>query len=259
MTNFRKTLLAVGIGLALGFSAEVGANADSAKDGGAKQVPAVPVEKSEAEAKFGSAAANNGGKAVDGEADADYKSAAANNHSISKVDNSETEAKFGSAAANNKSYAYADNSENSKASAKGGDALSAINGGEIDKSSASAFGGDALSAQNGSKIDQSVENDHSDHSVANRDGEVEFKNFEANQDAELKYLTVNIGTSHSFPANLNSVNGALLPELSNKIKDSINGSAGVIAVGQNLGGVASIQQSVNVLGEVTVANVGIAP
>jgi len=246
MTNFRRTLLAVGIGLALGFSAGTWADADiDTNDSGvnaAVDTSAVAKDENsaaannkgkanagEAEAKNnGAAAANNKGIAVAGEAEAEDKnSAAANNKSSAFA--GEAEAKDeGAVAASGGSSAYADNSENSTASAKGdGDALSAQNGGEIEVNSASVGGdGNAFNVHRGGevKIDESTRVD---------------------LDGEIKDVNV-------VPIGVALYNGLPVEASANSIDNSVNGTAGIVQLSQNLGHASLVQQSTNVFGTVNV-------
>ncbi len=269
MTNFNKTLLAVGISLALGFSAGAWADATNTDNDDSLAVAVDASDDADIENGSDGAIAQGGGAATHDQSEAeidDYSNgAAANNGGVATLDQSEADADDDSAAANNGGVATLDQSENTSATA-GGDAFAAQNGGEIDYNAAAATGGDALSAQNGGEIehteavggrdalaaqnggeiDQEVENEYSDGSVAVREGDVNFSSFESDQENLLTHNVLTITSAQPLTQ-------------SNDITDSVNGSAGVIQLSQNTGGIASVNQNVNVLGTVTVANVGIAP
>lgn len=182
MTNFRTTLLATGISIALGFSAGAWAEADSNDNFASFSVAADASNEAEIDDESDGAIAIGGGNAThdQSEAYADDKSAAANNGGTATVDNSENSSATG-----------------------GADAASALNGGtatidkrsfEIDVSSQRAYGG-----------------------VANHDGNVEFESTAVNLEGEIEHVFVTpigfsleAGVPVTASANSidNSVNGA---------------------------------------------------
>lgn len=244
MTNFNKTLLAAGISLALGFSADALAAAGNALTNDSVSVAVDASVEADIDDGSDGAIAQGGGNATHDQSEAEVEDYA------------------NGAAANNGGTAILDQSENTSAIA-GGDAFAVQNGGDIDYSNAAATGGDAFSAQDaseieynpavagrdaysiqdGGEIDQEVENENSDGSVAVREGDVDFSGFENDLDNDVTGNTVAITpvTPGTFTQ-------------SNDITASVNGAAGIVQLSQNVGGIAAVNQSVNVMGTVVVAN-----